>query len=51
MKITYAIFHGSRAIGHGLVASSPAEIAKIIEDLNSLNDGLKYTHTIVKISQ
>ena len=49
MTITYAIFHGSRLIGHGLTASSPAEIAEVIADLNSLNDGLTYTHTIVRI--
>lgn len=51
MKITYSIWHGSRLIGVNLIASSPSEIAKVIEDLNSLNDGLKYTHTIVKITQ
>lgn len=51
MKITYSIWHGSRLIGHGLTSTSPAEIAKVIEDLNSLNDGLTYTHNIVKIEQ
>lgn len=51
MKITYALWQGSRIVGIDLKASKMSEIIAVIKDLNTGNTGSIFSHLVTKIEE